>query len=176
MPPLTPAELAMTRLARSSCECYAGLDYQFVKFVTSTVENIKKACDSIVMIWIDDGENRSPYFGRLHSLFRQVPPWVLGSTDEDRQPHAVDIAEVQWFATLACDQYLYGCPTVSRAFDPQLNGEFCFVKDLQPVPLALVPYLGAALPRTSPSQAWQVLTRDVAFFKPDIDEGIPPLE
>ena len=130
----------------------------------------KSACDSIVMTWVDDGHVRSPYIGRLKKLILHTPPWAIGTTLTEQDAQAEQIAVVDWYEAKYLNTALYNSPVVSRSFKAQPDGEFCFCKDLEPVALSLLPYIGNEVPA---SQHWQVLSilrRDVAVFKPDLEK------
>lgn len=97
---------------------------------------------------------------------RPVPPWLVAPTTAERDSQAVQIAVGEWYEVKYLNTALYNCPVVSRSFKPQPDGEFCFCKDLEPVPLSLLSYVGN---KVSVSQHWQVHTRDVTVFKPEVD-------
>lgn len=172
-PPLTEREKLMTSLPKKAFYEFSGLDCYSCKFVTGRVENKKAACDSTVMMWVDDGEIRSPYIGRLKNLMMHVPPWVTAETTAGRDAEAEQIAAVEWYEVKAFNAAVYNSPVVTRSFKSQTDGEYRYCRDLEPVPLSLVPYIGTAV---SPLQHWQVLTRDVTVFKPEIDTCLPDVD
>ena len=57
------------------------------------------------------------------------------------------------------------CTTGSRVMEPQPGGNFVLCKELQTVPIGLLPYLGDRYVQNS----WQVVTKNVAVFKPAIN-------
>lgn len=80
---------------------------------------------------------------------------------------------VEWYEVKHLNTALYNSPVVTCSFKAQPDGEFWLCKDLEPVPLSLLPYIGNEV---SALQHLQVLTRDVAVFKPEVDTGLPDVD
>lgn len=169
-PPLTEHEKLMTSIQKKHSMSFLDYTATHDMFVMGRVENKKAACDSIVVMWVDDGEIRSPYAGRLKNLMIHVPPWVTASTIAERDAQAEQIATVKWYEVKDFNAAVYNGPVVTRSFKSLTDGEYCYCKHLEPVPLSLLPYIGTA---ESPLQHWQVLTRDVTVFKPEIGTCLP---
>lgn len=91
------------------------------------------------------------------------PP--LGASREmDRQSQM--IADVSWFRYKGLQPELYNCPVVSKGFYDYQDGNFEFCDNIEPVGVHVVPYNGNNYPKAN---SLQVLTTDVAVFKPNMD-------
>ena len=105
---------------------------------------------------------------RLLDLYSHVPPWATGTILE-RQEQAEQIASVEWSEkTRLSNQALYSCPVADNRTKSFPDGDCCFCKDLEPVPLLLSPM-------DNDPTSWQVVSHRVAVFKPKIDSALPPL-
>ena len=171
LPPLTDRERAMTRLPMTSCFIDDGADFQATKFCTERVETNKKACDSIVITLVQDPSRPivTPHIGRVQAFISHVPPWASHLPYPVQQKQAIQIANVDWYKSLGPNHQLYNCPAVNRVMKRHPDGSFVICNQIHPVPIGLVPYLGDEYVQNS----WQVVTRDVAVFKPAIDRRLP---
>ena len=104
------------------------------------------------------GRLHPPQLNEKHSLYRL---------------QSLAATVVEWYEVKYLNTALYNSPVVSRSFKPQPDGEFCFCKDLEPVPLSLLPYIGN---KVSVSEHWQVLTGNVTVFKPEVDTCLPDVD
>ncbi len=85
-------------------------------------------------------------------------------SSEEQQKQSTQIADVAWFGqTRRCR-----CPVVKRTTQSDL-GSFCLCKDLEPMPVSLIPYAAMSTLSTASKQCRVY----VCVYKPDIDEKLP---
>ena len=71
-----------------------------------------------------------------------------------------------WFRYKGLQPELYNCPVVSKGFYDYQDGNFECRDNIEPVGVHVVPYNGNNYPKAN---SLQVLTTDVAVFKPNMD-------
>ncbi len=166
-------EIGMSHGPMTAHDRFLGADYQAVKFSCEMGDHNRVTCNSLVLVKHTEDSPvgqltlTTPYVGRVNVWMRHTPPWVLPDTpsrEMDRQSQM--IADVSWFRYKGLQPELYNCSVVSKGFYDYQDGNFEFCDNIEPVGVHVVPYNGNKYPKAN---SLQVLTTDVAVFKPNMD-------
>ena len=178
LPGVTEVEIAMSKGPRLDFSVSHRMHYQGQTFCTKAAEYAnKKSVDSLVMTWFvipsPQGSHlpprREPYIGRAQAFYTIVPPWAVGSQAEQQQ-EAMHIVDAKWYPVVGKNSNIYNAPIVQNKTKPEAQGDFWRCDKLVPVPIGLGEYFGTAIAGHSSANLYQVVTREVATFKPDIDD------